>query len=109
MRALLAIRNLPQNDNIMERRYYLPASYNGVDVGGMHHDPKRARREVFAELWASINSKSTKRLPEIYPRTYAFVQSVNTVLVDLHDQAPMRCTYTLDGKAIEQKIKTAKK
>lgn len=103
MNALAMIKNVSSNENIMRRGYYLPVEYRGVYIGGLRDDAKRNRREVFAELWAEINSKSPHKLSEIYPRTYDFVRQVDGLLHDLHDKAPVQCVYTLTGKALTPK------
>ena len=100
MARLAAIPGVTRNDNIQHRGYYLPESYKGTLIGGAHQDERRARREVFAELWAEINNHSPHELSKIYPNTFAFVKQVNSVLYDLHQKAVVQCRYTADGKAV---------
>lgn len=99
MDALVASRRYRDGD-VARRGYYLPASYKGTAIGGARDDEQRARREVFAELWAEANGHAQNRLSEIYPRSYKTVAAFNGLLKDLHEKAPVKCRYTQDGQAV---------
>lgn len=79
--------------------YYLPVSFEGRPLGGVRDTANRARREVFAELWAEAQGYDANRLSKAFPDTYIVMQKINDFLKDLHERRPVRCAYGADGMA----------
>lgn len=71
--------------------YYLPYQYEDMTFGGMQKDEQRARREIFAELWAQTQGYDSHRLSETYPRAYHIVEKIMIFLRDQHKYAPHIC------------------
>lgn len=90
---------LPQKE-ITRLGYYLPATFEGKKIGGMRDTPDRARREVFAELWAQAQGYDSNRLSEAYPESFRVVSTLNDFFKALYGRSTHHCTYTEDGHAM---------
>ncbi len=66
--------------------YYMPYKFNGVRLG--IHDPQRARREVFAELWAEVQGYNLNKLYEAYPDSFKVVKNYADFLKKLDADKP---------------------
>lgn len=99
LRRLTGPYNKLSRREIQRLGYYLPDKFEGRTIGGMRADANRARREVFAELWAEAQGYDSNRLSAAYPSAYASVRAINDYLKNLHDSRPVRCHYGTDGKA----------
>lgn len=75
---------------IKKRGYYLPPTFNGRKLGIQPTD-QRARREVFAELWAEAHGHGASQLNTVYPETFALVKSFAAFLKAQDEGAPQHC------------------
>jgi hypothetical protein len=71
--------------------YYMPRSFDGVRLG--IQTDQRARREVFAELWAEVQGHNSNRLYEAYPDTFKVVKAYADFLKAQDAAAPRRCAF----------------
>ncbi len=71
--------------------YYLPYEYEGMILGGMQKSEQRARREIFAELWAETHGYDSNGLSRVYPRTFRLVGKMAALLKKEHERAPHHC------------------
>ena len=92
--------------DIARLAYFLPREFEGKHLGGARHPStdkdenlRRSRREVFAELWAHANGYTDKGIASVMTESYAVVKKYNDFLKDLHKTAPVKCNYTMDGRA----------
>jgi hypothetical protein len=100
LRRLTAKNSPVPRSEVQRLGYYLPVAFEGRHIGGLRDTPDRARREVFAELWAEAQGYNSNRLSSAYPEAYKVVVEINAFLKDLHDSSPVQCTYTPDGHAV---------
>lgn len=70
--------------------YYLPPMFDGRKLGAQPTE-QRARREVFAELWAEAHGYGKSKLNRAYPETFALVKSFIDFLKAQDEAAPLRC------------------
>jgi hypothetical protein len=99
LRRLTGPGNKVPRKEIARMGYYLPVEFEGKPLGGLRDTPNRARREVFAELWAEVQGYDSNRLSTAFPDAYITIKEINDFLKDLHDRRPVRCTYGADGTA----------
>jgi hypothetical protein len=69
--------------------YYMPHDFKGFRLG--IQTEQRARREVFAELWAEVHGFNSNKLYEAYPDTYKVVKSYADFVKAQDKAAPVRC------------------
>jgi hypothetical protein len=69
--------------------YYMPHDFNGVRLG--IQTELRARREVFAELWAETQGYNSNKLYEAYPDTFRLVKTIAEFVKQQDASAPVRC------------------
>ena len=100
LRRLTGPQNRVPRAEITRMGYYLPQAFEGKNLGGLRDTPDRARREVFAELWAEVHGYKSNRLSTAFPDAYIVVKEINDFLKDLHDKRPVRCVYGADGRAL---------
>lgn len=70
--------------------YYLPREFEGIKLGGMHPE-QRARREIFAELWAEVQGYDSNHISRAYPDTFRVVQELNRFLEALYSEISVPC------------------
>lgn len=70
--------------------YYLPPMFDGRKLGAQPTE-QRARREVFAELWAEAHGHGKSKLNTAYPETFALVKSFIAFLKAQDEAAALRC------------------
>ena len=99
LRRLTSRANKVPRSEIVRMGYYLPVAFEGKPLGGQRDTPNRARREVFAELWAEVQGYDSNRLSTAFPDAYITIKEINDFLKDLHDRRAVRCTYGADGSA----------
>jgi hypothetical protein len=88
--ARLASKDRPLSlEKIRKLGYYMPRVFDGVRIGIQYE--QRARREVFAELWAEVQGHTKNKLSRVYPQTFAFVQSLADFLKAQDEGAPIKC------------------
>lgn len=88
--ARLASRDRPISiEKIRKLGYYMPREFDGVRLG--IQPEQRARREVFAELWAEAHGHSSNRLSRAYPDTFGLVKAFADFLKAQDAAAPVRC------------------
>lgn len=71
--------------------YYLPDKYEGVTYGGSPKSEQRARREIFAELWAETHGYDSNKLSAAYPSAFQVVKDIAAYLKQQHNNAPHHC------------------
>jgi len=76
-------------EKIRKLGYYMPHSYKGVRLG--IQPDQRARREVFAELWAEVHGHGKSELRIAYPDTFQMVKAIVNFLQEQDKAAPARC------------------
>lgn len=76
-------------ERIRKLGYYMPRSYKGFRLG--IQEDQRARREVFAELWAETHGHAKNKLSEAYPDTFRVVQELAEFLKAQDAAAPVHC------------------
>jgi hypothetical protein len=69
--------------------YYMPHDFKGVRLG--IQTEQRARREVFAELWAETQGYNSNKLYEAYPETFRLVKEIAAFLKKQDAAAPVHC------------------
>lgn len=69
--------------------YYMPRSYKGFRLG--IQEDQRARREVFAELWAEAHGHDKNKLSQAYPDTFRVVQQLAEFLKAQDAAAQVKC------------------
>ncbi|MBU0859514.1 MAG: hypothetical protein KJ667_06230, partial [Alphaproteobacteria bacterium] len=99
LRRLTGKNNKVPQREIQRLGYYLPDQFEGKHLGGLRDTVHRARREVFAELWAEAQGYDSNKLSTAYPDAYKAVKDMNDYLKSLHDARPVRCVYGADGTA----------
>ena len=88
----LTSRNSPLSiEKIRKLGYYMPPTFNGVRIG-VQPTEQRARREVFAELWAEVQGHNSNKLYIAYPDTFNVVKSFADFLKAQDAAAPVHCT-----------------
>ena len=70
--------------------YYMPPTFNGRRLG-IQATEQRARREVFAELWAEAHGHGKSKLNIAYPETFALVKSFIAFLKAQDEAAALHC------------------
>lgn len=75
--------------------YYMPDEFEGVSLGGIQPTAQRARREVFAELWAEAHGYDSNKLSRAYPETFQIIGKLKKFLKNQHAAAPVRCEFRL--------------
>ncbi len=78
-------------EQIRKLGYYMPREYNGVDLGGVQATEQRARREIFAELWAEVHGHNSNRLYRAYPETFKVVKRIADFLKAQDAASPVHC------------------
>lgn len=73
--------------------YYMPGDFEGVSLGGIQPTAQRARREVFAELWAEAHGYDSNKLSRAYPDTFKIVKNIRDFLKVQHQAAPAHCEF----------------
>lgn len=87
----LKSRNRPISiERIRKLGYYMPPEFEGMKMG-IQPSEQRARREVFAELWAEVHGYNSNRLFVAYPETFAFAKSIAAFLKAQDSAAPKAC------------------
>ncbi|MEZ0225238.1 MAG: hypothetical protein ACAH83_11835 [Alphaproteobacteria bacterium] len=76
-------------EKIRKLGYYMPRTFNGKRIG--IQDEQRARREVFAELWAEAQGHDKNKLSIAYPQTFSFIKLLADFLKAQDAAAPVRC------------------
>ncbi|TAL28121.1 MAG: hypothetical protein EPN97_15320 [Alphaproteobacteria bacterium] len=71
--------------------YYMPRAFNGKRIG--IQDEQRARREVFAELWAEAHGHGKSKLFIAYPQAFAVVKSYADFLKAQDAGAVVKCKW----------------
>lgn len=99
LRRITGPDNPLSSKEIFRLAYYLPTEFEGHKIGGARDTPNRARREVFAELWAEVQGYGSNRLSTAFPDAYIVMKEINDFLKDLHNRRPVLCTYGADGTA----------
>jgi len=90
--ARLASGNRPISiERIRKLGYYMPRAFEGVKLGGIQPTEQRARREVFAELWAEVQGYNSNLLYRAYPDTFKAVKAIADFLKAQDAAAPLRC------------------
>lgn len=69
--------------------YYMPVEFDGVRMG--IQPEQRARREVFAELWAENQGYSSNKLSTAYPSAFNVVKRFAAFLKAQDAAAPVHC------------------
>ncbi len=77
-------------ERIRKLGYYMPRSYKGFRLG--IQEDQRARREVFAELWAEAHGHDKNHLSQAYPDTFAVVKTIVEFVKGQDAAAPVQCT-----------------
>jgi hypothetical protein len=70
--------------------YYMPPRFNGIRIGAQPTE-QRARREVFAELWAEVHGYDKNQLSRAYPDTFEVVKIFADFLKAQDAAAPVQC------------------
>jgi len=90
--ARLASAHRPLSiEKIRKLGYYMPREFNGVELGGIQPTEQRARREVFAELWAEVHGHNSNKLYRAYPDTFKVVKTIACFLKAQDAAAPVHC------------------
>lgn len=71
--------------------YYMPREFEGKALGGLHTTEQRARREIFAELWAETQGYDSHKLSRAYPETFKVIKSIDQFLKAQHLAISARC------------------
>ena len=69
----------------------MPRSYKGFRLG--IQEDQRARREVFAELWAEAHGHDKNKLSAAYPDTFKVVKALAEFLKTQDAVAPVKCEF----------------
>ncbi|MEZ0259750.1 MAG: hypothetical protein ACAH80_01995 [Alphaproteobacteria bacterium] len=78
-------------ERIRKLGYYMPRSYKGFRLG--IQEDQRARREVFAELWAEAHGHDKNKLSAAYPDTFKVVKALAEFLKTQDAVAPVKCEF----------------
>jgi hypothetical protein len=69
--------------------YYMPFEFEGMRMG--IQTEQRARREVFAELWAEAHGHDSNKLSSAYPDAFRVVKALAVFLKTENAAAPVHC------------------
>lgn len=71
--------------------YYMPRHFEGVAFGGLHLSEQRARREIFAELWAEAQGYDSNKISRAYPDAFTMVKAINQFLKTQYEAGAGLC------------------
>lgn len=71
--------------------YYMPREFEDTALGGLHPTEQRARREIFAELWAEAQGYDSNKISRAYPDTFKVVKTINQFLKTQYEKTPAHC------------------
>jgi hypothetical protein len=82
-------------EQIKRLGYYMPREFEGKALGGMHPTEQRARREIFAELWAEVQGYDSNKISRAYPETFKVIKSIDQFLKAQYLAIPAHCDWHL--------------